>query len=187
MTESNDIIQSFVKNVFEHNDVDFEALSVAAKKMAESAFEASKVNITGIETAARQMLKVLELSKTFDDKTKNQYVSTEASNLANDIVYKLEGNPTFKDCTFNINVPENSKRWTRSDIFALISVILTLVFGVINVYQNIDKENSSKPKDSTSQVDTSISDFDSILASTSKLIQSTTDNIDTIPDASRYL
>ena len=42
MTESNDIIQSFVKNVFEHNDVDFEALSVATKKMAESAFEASK-------------------------------------------------------------------------------------------------------------------------------------------------
>ena len=97
MTESNDIIQSFVKNVFEHNDVDFEALSVATKKMAESA-----------------------------------------------------------------------------------------VFGVINAYQNIDKENSSKAKDSTSQVDTSISDFDSILASTSKLIQSTTDNIDTIPDASRY-
>ena len=90
MTESNDIIQSFVKNVFEHNDVDFEALSVAAKNMAESAFEASKVNITGIETAARQMLKVLEASKKLDDKTKNQYVSDEANNLANDIVYKLE-------------------------------------------------------------------------------------------------
>lgn len=180
MTESNDIIQSFVKNVFEHNDVDFEALSVAAKKMAESAFEASKVNITGIESAARQMLKVLEASKKLDDKTKNQYVSDEASNLANNIVYRLEDSPTFKD------VPENSKHWTRSEIFALISIILTLVFGVINAYQNIDKENSSKAKDSTSQVDTSISDFDSILASTSKLIQSTTDNIDTIPDASRY-
>lgn len=128
MTESNDIIQSFVKNVFEHNDVDFEALSVATKKMAESAFEASKVNITGIESAARQMLKVLEASKKLDDKTKNQYVSDEASELANDIVYKLEDSPTFKDCTFNINVPENSKQ----------------------------------------------------------LIQSTTDNIDTIPDASRY-
>lgn len=186
MTESNDIIQSFVKNVFEHNDVDFEALSVATKKMAESAFEASKVNITGIESAARQMLRVLEASKKLDDKTKNQYVSDEASNLANDIVCKLEYSPTFKDCTFNINVPENSKHWTRSDVFALINIILTLVFGVINAYQNVDKENSSKPKDSTSQVDTSISDFDSILASTSKLIQSTTDNIDTIPDASRY-
>lgn len=105
MTESNDIIQSFVKNVFEHNDVDFEALSVATKKMAESAFEASEVNITGIESAARQMLRVLEASKKLDDKTKNQYVSDEASNLANDIVCKLEYSPTFKDCTFNINVP----------------------------------------------------------------------------------
>lgn len=134
MTESNDIIQSFVKNVFEHNDVDFEALSVATKKMAESAFEASKVNITGIESAARQMLKVLEASKKLDDKTKNQYVSTEASELANDIVYKLEDSPTFKDCTFNINVPENSRHWTRSEIFSLIQLIvaiLTFIAGYV--------------------------------------------------------
>lgn len=134
MTESNDIIQSFVKNVFEHNDVDFEALSVATKKMAESAFEASKVNITGIESAARQMLKVLEASKKLDDKTKNQYVSDEASNLANDIVYKLEDSPTFKDCTFNINVPENSRHWTRSEIFSLIQLIvaiLTFIAGYV--------------------------------------------------------
>lgn len=88
MTESNDIIQSFVKNVFEHNDVDFEALSVATKKMAESAFEASKVDFTSIQIAAKQMLKVLETSKKLDDKTKNQYVSDEASEIANDIVYR---------------------------------------------------------------------------------------------------
>lgn len=107
MTESNDIIQSFVKNVFEHNDVDFESLSVAAKKMAESAFEASKVDFTSIQIAAKQMLKVLETSKKLDDKTKNQYVSDEANNLANDIVYKLEDIPTFKDCTFNIKFLRN--------------------------------------------------------------------------------
>ena len=113
-------------------------------------------------------------------------VSDEACDLANGIVDRIETHPVFNNCTFNINVPERSNNWTRSEIFTLIGVILTLVFGVINVYQNIDKENSSKPKDSTSQVDTSISDLDSILANTSKLIQSTTDNIDTIPDASRY-
>lgn len=142
MTESNDIIQSFVKKVFEHNDVDFEALSIATKKMAESAFEASKVNITGIETAARQMLKVLELSKTFDDKTKNQYVSTEASNLANDIVYKLEDSPTFKDCTFNINVPENSKHWTRSEIISLIQLIVAILAFVAGcIYSPSDESN----------------------------------------------
>lgn len=142
MTESNDIIQSFVKKVFEHNDVDFEALSIATKKMAESAFEASKVNITGIETAARQMLKVLELSKTFDDKTKNQYVSTEASELANDIVYKLEDSPTFKDCTFNINVPENSKHWTRSEIISLIQLIVTILAFVAGcIYSPSDESN----------------------------------------------
>lgn len=142
MTESNDIIQSFVKNVFEHNDVDFEALSVAAKKMAESAFEASKVNITGIETAARQMLKVLELSKTFDDKTKNQYVSTETNNLANDIVYKLEYSPTFKDCTFNINVPENSKHWTRSEIISLIQLIVAILAFVAGYVYNPPQESN---------------------------------------------
>ena len=142
MTESNDIIQSFVKNVFEHNDVDFEALSVAAKKMAESAFEASKVNITGIESAARQMLRVLEASKKLDDKTKNQYVSTEASKLANDIVYKLEDSPTFKDCTFNINVPENSKHWTRSEIISLIQLIVAiLVFVAGYVYSPPQESN----------------------------------------------
>lgn len=142
MTESNDIIQSFVKNVFEHNDVDFEALSIATKKMAESAFEASKVNITGIETAARQMLRVLEASKKLDDKTKNQYVSTEASNLANDIVYKLEDSPTFKDCTFNINVPENSKHWTRSEIISLIQLIVAILAFVAGcIYSPSDESN----------------------------------------------
>lgn len=144
MTESNDIIQSFVKNVFEHNDVDFEALSVATKKMAESAFEASKVNITGIESAARQMLRVLEASKKLDDKTKNQYVSTEASNLANDIVYKLEDSPTFKDCTFNINVPENSKHWTRSEIISLIQLIVAILAFVAGcIYSPSDESNAT--------------------------------------------
>lgn len=110
--------------------------------MAESAFEASKVNITGIETAARQMLKVLELSKTFDDKTKNQYVSTEASELANDIVYKLEDSPTFKDCTFNINVPENSKHWTRSEIISLIQLIVAILAFVAGcIYSPSDESN----------------------------------------------
>lgn len=142
MTESNDIIQSFVKNVFEHNDVDFEALSVATKKMAESAFEASKVNITGIESAARQMLRVLEASKKLDDKTKNQYVSDEANNLANDIVYKLEDSPTFKDCTFNINVPENSKHWTRSEIISLIQLIVAILAFVAGcIYSPSDESN----------------------------------------------
>lgn len=142
MTESNDIIQSFVNNVFEHNDVDFEALSVATKKMAESAFEASKVNITGIESAARQMLRVLEASKKLDDKTKNQYVSTEANNLANDIVYKLEDSPTFKDCTFSINVPENSKHWTRSEIISLIQLIVAILAFVAGYVYSPPQESN---------------------------------------------
>lgn len=157
MTESNDIIQSFVKNVFEHNDVDFEALSVAAKKMAESAFEASKVNITGIESAARQMLKVLEASKKLDDKTKNQYVSTEANNLANDIVYKLEYSPTFKDCTFNINVPENSKHWTRSEIISLIQLIVAILAFVAG-YVYSPPQESNVADDFTQEVNQLIVD-----------------------------
>lgn len=164
MTESNDIIQSFVKNVFEHNDVDFEALSVAAKKMAESAFEASKVNITGIETAARQMLKVLELSKTFDDKTKNQYVSTEANNLANDIVYKLEDSPTFKDCTFNINVPETSNKWTLKDTIGLISLIVEIISLCIAF-----TSMNSAPSSTVEMSDEILQEIDKITIDTSKL------------------
>lgn len=164
MIESNDIIQSFVKNVFEHNDVDFEALSVAAKKMAESAFEASKVNITGIETAARQMLKVLELSKTFDDKTKNQYVSTEASELANDIVYKLEDSPTFKDCTFNINVPETSNKWTLKDTIGLISLIVEIISLCIAF-----TSMNSAPSSTVEMSDEILQEIDKITIDTSKL------------------
>lgn len=157
MTESNDIIQSFVKNVFEHNDVDFEALSAAAKKMAESAFEASKVNITGIESAARQMLRVLEASKKLDDKTKNQYVSDEASNLANDIVYRLEDSPTFKDCIFNINVPENSKHWTRSEIISLIQLIVAILAFVAG-YVYSPPQESNVADDFTQEVNQLIVD-----------------------------
>lgn len=164
MTESNDIIQSFVKKVFEHNDVDFEALSIATKKMAESAFEASKVNITGIETAARQMLKVLELSKTFDDKTKNQYVSTEASNLANDIVYKLEDSPTFKDCTFNINVPETSNKWTLKDTIGLISLIVEIISLCIAF-----TSMNSAPSSTVEMSDEILQEIDKITIDTSKL------------------
>lgn len=157
MTESNDIIQSFVKNVFEHNDVDFEALSVAAKKMAESAFEASKVDFTSIQIAAKQMLKVLETSKKLDDKTKNQYVSTEANNLANDIVYKLEYSPTFKDCTFNINVPENSKHWTRSEIISLIQLIVAILAFVAG-YVYSPPQESNVADDFTQEVNQLIVD-----------------------------
>lgn len=172
MTESNDIIQSFVKNVFEHNDVDFETLSVATKKMAESAFEASKVNITGIESAARQMLRVLEASKKLDDKTKNQYVSTEASNLANDIVYKLEDSPTFKDCTFNINVPENSKHWTRSEIISLIQLIVAILAFVAGYVYNPPQE-SNVADDFTQEVN-------QLIVDTSKLANLSVDSVNLI-------
>lgn len=164
MTESNDIIQSFVKNVFEHNDVDFEALSVATKKMAESAFEASKVDFTSIQIAAKQMLKVLEASKKLDDKTKNQYVSDEANNLANDIVYKLEDSPTFKDCTFNINVPEKSNKWTLKDTIELISLIV----DIIALFIAFTSMNSA-PSSTVEMSDEIFQEIDKITIDTSKL------------------
>ena len=172
MTESNDIIQSFVKNVFEHNDVDFEALSVAAKKMAESAFEASKVNITGIESAARQMLRVLEASKKLDDKTKNQYVSDEASELANGIVYKLEDSSIFKDCTFNINVPEKSNKWTRSEILSLIQLIVAILAFVAGCIYN--------PSDESNIADDFTQEINQLIISTNKLANFSVDSVDLI-------
>ena len=164
MTESNDIIQSFVKNVFEHNDVDFEALSVATKKMAESAFEASKVDFTSIQIAAKQMLKVLETSKKLDDKTKNQYVSDEANNLANDIVYKLEDIPTFKDCTFNINVPEKSNKWTLKDTIDLISLIVEIISLCIAF-----TSMNSAPSSTVEMSNEILQEIDKITIDTSKL------------------
>lgn len=172
MTESNDIIQSFVKNVFEHNDVDFEALSIATKKMAESAFEASKVNITGIEVAARQMLKVLEASKKLDDKAKNQYVSTEASNLANDIVYKLEDSPTFKDCTFNINVPEKSNKWTRAEVLSLIQLIIAIIALVAGCIHS--------PSEESTVTDDFMHEVNQLVINTNKLANLSVDSIDSV-------
>ena len=132
--------------------------------MAESAFEASKVNITGIETAARQMIKVLEASKKLDDKTKNQYVSDEANNLANDIVYKLEDIPTFKDFTFNINVPEKSNKWTLKDTIGLISLIVEIISLCIAF-----TSMNSAPSSTVEMSDEILQEIDKITIDTSKL------------------
>lgn len=164
MTESNDIIQAFARNVFERNDVDIEALSIASRKMAASAFEASKVDFTSIQIAAKQMLKTLETSKKIDDKIKNQYVSDEASELANDIVYKLEDSPTFKDCTFNINVPEKSNKWTLKDTIDLISLIV----DIIALFIAFSSMNSS-PSSTVEMSDEIFQEIDKITIDTSKL------------------
>lgn len=164
MSESNDIIQAFVKNVFERNNVDIETLSIASRKMAASAFEASKVDFTSIQIAAKQMLKVLEASKKLDDKTKNQYVSDEASNLANDIVYKLEDSPTFKDCTFNINVPEKSNKWTLKDTIGLISLIVDIIALCIAF-----SSMNSSPSSTVEMSDEIFQEIDKITIDTSKL------------------
>lgn len=164
MTESNGIIQSFAKNVFERNNVDIEALSIASRKMAASAFEASKVDFTSIQIAAKQMLKVLETSKKLDDKAKNQYVSDEASELANDIVYKLEDSPTFKDCTFNINVPEKSNKWTLKDTIGLISLIVEIISLCIAF-----TSMNSAPSSTVEMSDEILQEIDKITINTSKL------------------
>ena len=62
--------------------------------------------------------------------------------LANDIVYKLEYSPTFKDCTFNINVPENSKHWTRSEIISLIQLIVAILAFVAGYVYNPPQESN---------------------------------------------
>ena len=172
MSESNDIIQAFVRNVFERNNVDIEALSIASRKMAASAFEASKVDFTSIQIAAKQMLKALETSKKIDDKIKNQYVSDEASELANDIVYKLEDSPTFKDCTFYINVPEKSNKWTRSEILSLIQLIVAiLAFAAGYIYN--PSNNSNVTDDFTQEINQLIID-------TNELANLSVDSIDLI-------
>lgn len=65
-------------------------------------------------------------------------VPNEARDAANEIVDRLESDSVFNNCTFNINVPEKSNNWTRSEILSLIQLILaiiTLVAGCIHSHQ----------------------------------------------------
>lgn len=182
MSETNELLQTIAKQILEQNQIDVEGISKALQTVADQALKTS-IDTSGMIVAANKILKSLHVLDSLSDTVKEEYVSDEASELANQIVDKVEINPVFNNCTFNINVPEKSNKWTRDQIIGLIAVILALIFGAINVYQNIDK-GSADSKKSTTQIDTAAHNLDSILTSTSELIQITTNDINVSPNVS---
>ena len=78
-------------------------------------------------------------------------VSDEACSLANEIVDKMEADPVFNNCTFNITVPERSNNWTRSDTWCLIQVLLTIIGIAITCIQNQSSGSNSKVADYLTQ------------------------------------
>lgn len=69
-------------------------------------------------------------------------VSDEACDLANGIVDKMETDLVFNNCTFNINVPERSNKWTRSEILSLIQLIVAILAFVAGcIYSPSDESN----------------------------------------------
>lgn len=99
-------------------------------------------------------------------------VSNEACDAANEIVDRIEMDPVFNSCTFNINVPERSNKWTRSEILSLIQLIIAiiaLVAGCIHI-----------PSEGSNIADNFTQEVDQLIIDTNKLTNLCVDSIDLI-------
>lgn len=177
MSESDELIRVLTKRIAEQIDMD--NISSALRVVANEALKLS-VDTSGLTIAANQFAKSLSiLNKSHSE---SEYVSDEACNLADQIVDQVEINPIFDNCTFNFNVPEKDNRWTRNQIMTLISLIAAILFGVIGVYQNWDKEELHNTDMLENQSATSIEEFNDILTVASKLAQIMADSSDITTD-----
>lgn len=97
-------------------------------------------------------------------------VPNEARDAANEIVDRLESDSVFNNCTFNINVPEKSNNWTRSEILSLIQLILaiiTLVAGCIH-----------SPSEESNVADNFMQEVNQLIVDTNKLANLSVDSVD---------
>lgn len=97
-------------------------------------------------------------------------VPNEARDAANEIVDRLESDSVFNNCTFNINVPENSNNWTRSEILSLIQLILaiiTLVAGCIH-----------SPSEESNVADNFMQEVNQLIVDANKLANLSVDSVD---------
>ncbi len=97
-------------------------------------------------------------------------VPNEARDAANVIVDRLESDSVFNNCTFNINVPEKSNNWTRSEILSLIQLILaiiTLVAGCIH-----------SPSEESNVADNFMQEVNQLIVDANKLANLSVDSVD---------
>lgn len=97
-------------------------------------------------------------------------VPNEARDAANEIVDRLESDSVFNNCTFNINVPEKSNNWTRSEILSLIQLILaiiTLVAGCIH-----------SPSEESDVADNFMQEVNQLIVDANKLANLSVDSVD---------
>lgn len=99
-------------------------------------------------------------------------VPNEACDLANEIVNKMETDLVFNNCTFNINVPERSNKWTRSEILSLIQLIIAIIALVTGCIHS-PSEESNVTDDFTQEVN-------QLIVDTNKLANLCVDSIDLI-------
>lgn len=97
-------------------------------------------------------------------------VPNEARDAANEIVDRLASDSVFNNCTFNINVPEKSNNWTRSEILSLIQLILaiiTLVAGCIH-----------SPSEESNVADNFMQEVNQLIVDANKLANLSVDSVD---------
>lgn len=97
-------------------------------------------------------------------------VPNEARDAANEIVDRLGSDSVFNNCTFNINVPEKSNNWTRSEILSLIQLILaiiTLVAGCIH-----------SPSEESDVADNFMQEVNQLIVDANKLANLSVDSVD---------
>jgi hypothetical protein len=97
-------------------------------------------------------------------------VPNEARDAANEIVDRLESDSVFNNCTFNINVPEKSNNWTRSEILSLIQLILaiiTIVAGCIH-----------SPSEESNVADNFMQEVNQLIVDANKLANLSVDSVD---------
>ena len=99
-------------------------------------------------------------------------VPNEACDLANEIVNKMETDLVFNNCTFNINVPERSNKWTRSEILSLIQLIIAIIALVTGCIHS--------PSEASNVTDDFTQEVNQLIVDTNKLANLCVDSIDLI-------
>lgn len=119
-------------------------------------------------------LDCLKASYSFVSSSPNQEetVSNEACDAANEIVDKIETDPVFNNCTFNINVPERSNKWTRSEILSLIQLIIALIALVAGCIHS--------PSEESNVADNFTQEVNQLIIDTNKLANLSVDSVDLI-------
>ena len=125
-------------------------------------------------TSLSKSLESLKASYSSVSSSPNQEetVSNEACNMANEIVDKIETDSVFNNCTFNVNVPEKSNKWTRSEILSLIQLIIAIIALVAGCLHS--------PSEESTVTDDFMQEVNQLIISTNKLANLSVDSVDSV-------